>query len=491
MLSIMGTIVGSVVVLVAPDLLLHVQGNPPSILDSKTPIELCSTEDSAIEARTTVRIWNDRGRSSSGGSGTVVGLNGNRMLVLTCDHIYRNGIGRISIRRDGKERPGHVVARDENHDLSLVLTSRMEGPVATVHNRESQRGDRVTLSGFGGDNRPFMLRIGPARNSEWVGALSNPGDSGGGAFVDGKLIGVLVGHEKYDNTESHIIPLRFVYGLAMPVKNSRGGYTLYQVDDGVTLTGFIGRMIFGPRNGGKWKGKGQGYCGPGGCPPGFGGGGGGFSSPPAPGEPWYAPGFGPQDPAPQDPGGTQPAPPPENPPIVTPGPNPGEVEIDLSRFATKEEVEVKFHEVNNRIDEVGLRFNEVDAKISGLAKSSDIEIIVERMGNIQSSIDQNQKIVNDRFQVVEAALLDKQQPTEPQDLPKRHWVLVADMRDSRWSVLEDTVNRARTNGAVIITVDSRRIEGVVAVPQLVSWEDGRPQGVVTGQRSVIDAIRAL
>jgi len=298
------------------------------------------------------------------------------------------------------------------------------------------------------------------------------------------------------------VPLREVYRLAQPVKVSRGGGAVYQRENGITLTGSVtltGLPFQGLFRGnkGKIKGKGGGYCGPNGCPPGFPGGegGGGLPGGTGPGGIWYAPGFGPEDKSPGiDPNGPRVPPvPPENggggsdvpgtPPIVRPGPNPGEIEIDLSDFATKEEVRIQFNSVNERIDGIS-------SSIAGLATKPDIEIIVSRVGMLGDKLDTNLANVNDRFAVVEAAITESSKPPEKPP-EKQHWVLVWDTTDSRWSVLQDAVNKARANGRVIITVGKDQIDGIVAVPQLVPWIDSIPRAVVAGQTNVLNVLRSL
>ncbi|MDA1055021.1 MAG: serine protease [Planctomycetota bacterium] len=466
MIATMGAAIAAAVLAVSShvDLTWKVKGPPPN---EPTPIELCAANGRAtpIEAATTVRIWNQVGNGSSGGSGTVVGNDGRRSLVLTCDHIYGDGVGTITIKHGGRSERGWIVARDRGADISLVVTSSLPGPVATIERHEATRGDRVTLSGYGGGNRGFMLRVGPARGPEWVGALSQSGDSGGGAFVRGRLVGVLVGHELNDETESMIVPIRRIVALAAPVHASQQGRPVYQRWGDVTLTGLF-RGLFG---GSRYKQKQKGRCGPGGCPPGFPGGGGAgpgnIATPPGSDSPvWYAPGFGPNDPGgaeplPIVPPGDRPAP--EPPPVVPPG---STIDIDLSGFIQRPE------------------FQSVVSRIDGLATKADIEIVISRVGQVEEVVTRDLTAVDKRLTVLETPATPD--PVTPEPDPQVHWVLVADWRSPSWERLRVQVDTARSAGVVVASVDANRISGIVASPQLVRYEDGRPSTPITGERSV-------
>lgn len=454
-------------------LLLHVEGDLPE----RKPT-LCAAE--SHEEAVTIRIWNKHGYSSSGGSGAIIGSDGERALILSCDHIWwktdsrgrvvsYDNVGKVDLWGHGWDSPGYVAARYPKHDLSLIVgKAHPNMPVARIHIREATAGDTVTLTGFGGDDN-LVARVGSARNNKRAAAWSRQGDSGGPAFVDGMIVGVLWGVD--GSGDSHFIPTRHIYRLGQPVDRSVAGNEIYQRKEGVELTGLIGRWLFGPKNG-KFKGKGR--CPPGGCspfaPP-------GVPSPPPqqnPGQPWYAPGYGPDDKRPEN--GPRPAPgppmpdpdpgkvPPEKPIISDQG---GSVQIDLSGFVQRPE------------------FDALSGRVDGLASKADIEIVIDRVGGLQQSVNTSLTQISERVGGLER---DAREPK-----PKvRHYVVVADKNNrDLWQGLLSQVDTAREAGVAINTVDSNEMGGIVRTPQLIEYIGFTPGNRSYGSETVSIMLRRL
>lgn len=128
------------------------------------------------------------------GSGTVVWSAGGRSLVLTAGHVLTPGKP-ATVRAGGKWHAAELVARDEVLDLAALCVSA-ELPVVAVSKGDPRDGTEVLLAGVTSlwAKGPLSGR-GPWVNGEWylLGYDSDDGDSGGGVFVAGELVGVHLG----------------------------------------------------------------------------------------------------------------------------------------------------------------------------------------------------------------------------------------------------------------------------------------------------------
>lgn len=141
---------------------------------------------------------------SSIGSGTLIAKNDTNGLVLTCGHIFDDGVRSITVSfPDGSRYGGRLVGMDRARDLAAVLVKTPTTEPAAVN--ESELTQTVTVNGFGGDGRFRQASgniVGEAVDRQdghtstiaSVGVRS--GDSGGGVFnAHNELIGVLWGCE--------------------------------------------------------------------------------------------------------------------------------------------------------------------------------------------------------------------------------------------------------------------------------------------------------
>jgi hypothetical protein len=137
-------------------------------------------------------------RQASTGSGTVIGMWRQQYLVLTCHHVLVQG-GEHTIQTGTFRARGTVVADDAQRDLALLAVrslSRLETCPLGRQSPQSQslvhtggyprggpfRAEQAAVAGFRGE-KDLVLKF-----------FNRPGESGGGVFQNGQLVGVVWGH---------------------------------------------------------------------------------------------------------------------------------------------------------------------------------------------------------------------------------------------------------------------------------------------------------
>lgn len=140
-----------------------------------------------------------------GGAGTVVGADSRYIYVLTCHHVISDGIlSRAKAKwRNGATLPGRVVASQAKPDLALIVLDHQIDPsgllCVPLASSSPSKGTLVEVTGYGvdgnggGDLRHFyaeVLGYGPELILK-TSVVS--GDSGGGVFSKGTLVGVIYG----------------------------------------------------------------------------------------------------------------------------------------------------------------------------------------------------------------------------------------------------------------------------------------------------------
>lgn len=132
-----------------------------------------------------VRVSNNLGDRTHTGSGVILTRSG---LVLTCRHIWDEGVGKITVRRpDGRAWEGRLVTTDDREDLSAVQIAD-PGPIPKIRYAIEQPVDAV-LVGFPGGGRFPVIKEGiRLTQSVRYSFVAEDGDSGGPIFAPNSLI---------------------------------------------------------------------------------------------------------------------------------------------------------------------------------------------------------------------------------------------------------------------------------------------------------------
>lgn len=163
------------------------------------------------------------------GSGTLVARDDGHGYVLTCAHLFREGIGQLMVRfSNGRGYPAQVVTQDALHDVALLRINRPEIAPAIFDPQPAQ--GVLTACGYGGTGQFHAVR-GPI-----VGAATSagaqypslclrgsvvPGDSGGPVFnAAGNVVGVVWGVRDGVTFAMHGTPIRDL--LQRIVKREQG-----------------------------------------------------------------------------------------------------------------------------------------------------------------------------------------------------------------------------------------------------------------------------
>jgi hypothetical protein len=168
---------------------------------------LCGSAFAQINQQPHCRIVVNGNTGQDWGSGTLIARTG---LVLTCGHIFDDGVGRIQcVFPDGQNCAGRIVSADRPDDLVILAldpTPNIEGvPLGTASGVR-----RVTVCGWGGCNAGFRASSGNIVASVMPQGARYPsfvvrtpvrnGDSGGGVLDEsGRLVGVVWGGDGPDS----------------------------------------------------------------------------------------------------------------------------------------------------------------------------------------------------------------------------------------------------------------------------------------------------
>jgi len=154
-----------------------------------------------------VRIENYRGNLVESGSGTVIAREGTYGCVITCKHLFSDGVGQLVVPfPDGQRLQASYLGSDSQADLAAVaIQAGASTPMTSVAASPIARGEQVYQVGYPHGHGPVpragqALGIVGRAGSATVLGLSFPvqqGDSGSGVFrsADGALVGVLWGSD--------------------------------------------------------------------------------------------------------------------------------------------------------------------------------------------------------------------------------------------------------------------------------------------------------
>lgn len=139
------------------------------------------------------------------GSGVLVDKEGQYGLVITCQHLFRDGPGATQvIFPDGQAFEARLVQQDPAADLAALLIAQPSADPVPVADAPPQPGEPVQSCGYGPDGRYWCNQgrvVGYARTASAAGwetleltGRARQGDSGGPVFnAQGQLVAVLWG----------------------------------------------------------------------------------------------------------------------------------------------------------------------------------------------------------------------------------------------------------------------------------------------------------
>ena len=174
-------------------------GCPPQIGRQPAP------QQTAKAHPATCRIQNKLARAACYGSGTLVDKDQRFGLVVTCQHMFREGTGTITCTfADGQQAKADLLCADPAWDLAALLVRAPNAEPIEVAATAPRAGEIVLSSGYGPDgtywaNRGSVkgyVRTQATRTSETleITGRARGGDSGGPMLnAKGELVGVLWG----------------------------------------------------------------------------------------------------------------------------------------------------------------------------------------------------------------------------------------------------------------------------------------------------------
>ncbi len=147
------------------------------------------------------RVRNDVGSNVSLGSGSLVAVIGNAGYLLTCNHLFSDGTGQLSVQFPNRPATAAtIVSRDQAHDLALLKTAP---PNAGPLRHEPNLTTPLTAAGLGSDGKLRAVTgqvvgrstpQGARYASLLIGAAVRSGDSGGPVINQrAELVGVVWG----------------------------------------------------------------------------------------------------------------------------------------------------------------------------------------------------------------------------------------------------------------------------------------------------------
>lgn len=176
---------------------------PAFNLPQQTRAPRLTTRASSSAHPAVCRIQNTRGGSLELGSGTLIEKNadGSRGVVLTCSHLFSDGVGRVIVAfPDGTTHGARLLGIDREADLAaLLIANPVAEPVEVA--AEIVAGSRLSVCGYGpvGVYRCIAGRLlgqsqSRGQESLMVDGAVRLGDSGG-AVMDsrGRLVAVVWG----------------------------------------------------------------------------------------------------------------------------------------------------------------------------------------------------------------------------------------------------------------------------------------------------------
>jgi hypothetical protein len=161
--------------------------------------------------KATVKVWQD---GSYTGSGVLIGTNKKKTLgyVLTAHHVVQSEEFAGVEWKDKTRSAGKVILTDEENDLAIMTCDPpQDAVVAKVAKELPSKGDTLDHTGWGGEEpitlRTFYGQYMHTQDSTFTNTSAIEGDSGGGVWFDGQLIGIISGG-RYQTADDLSFPLR-------------------------------------------------------------------------------------------------------------------------------------------------------------------------------------------------------------------------------------------------------------------------------------------
>ncbi len=196
------------VLALAAGALVGVEGNASAFSPDPTPI-----------SQGVVRVVNRLGKECSIGSGTLIGRQQDMGVVLTCAHLFSDGVGDLIVFFDGAT-PRHAlpIAIDKKNDLASLVVKHPPAASVPLAAAVPVPGSPLASCGFGPQGNFLVNRgqyLGPVtlKDGEDSGVLeiegvARQGDSGGPIFDERRrLVAVIFGSngEVVDGTHCGVI----------------------------------------------------------------------------------------------------------------------------------------------------------------------------------------------------------------------------------------------------------------------------------------------
>ena len=139
-----------------------VDGRCPRVVGPLPVVAAPRTAQSTIpreQAAAIVRVVNARGPNRALGTGTVVDVDVDRALIITCAHLFREGAGAVQVTFPaGRTFAARLVKIDTSADLAALATTATDAEPVTVARQSPQRGDPLISCGYGADGRLWCNR---------------------------------------------------------------------------------------------------------------------------------------------------------------------------------------------------------------------------------------------------------------------------------------------------------------------------------------------
>lgn len=163
------------------------------------------------------RIYNELGRMTDIGSGALIDATETQGFVLSCEHIFSDGVGNIvCVFPDGTKRGGKLIGVDREHDLSAIVIKNPGLPALGI----AEPAGTLRVCGYGGEGiyRAGACQVvGQSNLSNIVNTIARSGDSGGPLIdAQNRVVGVVWGSvdgTAYATKTTHLVQFCQQYGI--------------------------------------------------------------------------------------------------------------------------------------------------------------------------------------------------------------------------------------------------------------------------------------